>query len=422
MRGSPGELVLGRHAKSRMWLLGGLVLGVLLIGWLIYSSYAPLWSATSDLERSFASAPPRPVVVEELVRRAEADPPDRQAVEPAIRAALALAASERASAPADLFARAGYIAARYGTADQAATLLEKGAGSRLAQLSLGLGALALRSGDFVAAREAFERATREHPESADAWTRLGTCLLQLGLPYDSINALERAAGLAPRDADVAADLAEAYSQASRLADALAAYKRAAALEPENLEWTARVAATQARLAVTDSELEEADRALSQAIEASPGSLYLLLHRAGLRLRRGMPQEARSDFETALRLEPRARAAWHNLAIACERMGDSAAAEVAHKRFRELTTQSVGLVKLRREELRRPNDARVKLRLAQALHAAGRSREAFAILSRAAELAPDDREIQGLLEVARRYFQEANQPAPGSPSGPFGGLR
>lgn len=397
-----------------------MALGALLIGWLIYSSYAPLWSSTSDLERSFASAPPRQTVVEELIRRAEGAPPDRQAVEPAIRSALALAARERASAPADLFARAGYIAARYGTANQAATLLEKGAGSKLAQLSLGRGVLALRSGDFAAAREAFEQATREHPESADAWTRLGTCLLQLGLPYDSITALERAAALAPRDAEIAADLAEAYSQASRLTDALAAYRRAAGLEPQNLEWTARVAATQARLAVTDSELEEADRALSHAIQASPSSLDLLLHRAGLRLRRGMPHEARSDFETALRLEPRARAAWHNLAIACERMGDDAAADAARRRFRDLTTQSVGLVKLRREEIRRPNDARVKLRLAQALHAAGRSREAFAILSRAAELAPNDREIQGMLDAARRYFQEANRPAPGSPSGPFGG--
>lgn len=60
---------------------------------------------------------------------------------------------------------------------------------------IGLGNTAYAQGDLIAAEAAYRQATRDHPQSADAWNNLAQALVELGRKSEALAAAQRAVAL-----------------------------------------------------------------------------------------------------------------------------------------------------------------------------------------------------------------------------------
>ena len=93
---------------------------------------------------------------------------------------------------------------------------------------------AARDGKWRAAYACLQLAAALDPSHAGALTGIGTCLLQLGLPEESLEAFARAIELEPQSPEAHNNLGVALAMAGKVDEAETAYRQALSIDPENL--------------------------------------------------------------------------------------------------------------------------------------------------------------------------------------------
>jgi Flp pilus assembly protein TadD len=163
------------------------------------------------------------------------------------------------------------------------------------------GAAAFTSGNFDAARVAFEQALAKNPNDADAMNNLGQTLVRLGKSAEAIGRFERAIALAPDKSAFHFNLAHAAGQLGQWDRAIAEYREASKLFPDDY-------ATQYNLGMALHQKGDERAAITEfqkAISLAPGepSFHLSL---GMSLERvGRVAEAVTEYKKYLEMEPSA---------------------------------------------------------------------------------------------------------------------
>lgn len=231
-----------------------------------------------------------------------------------------------------------------------------------------LGKACTTRNDLEAAYEAFSRAVRLDPQSADAWYNLGLAYRALGRSADSEAAYGRAIGLEPGHSLAMFNLAnliynrgdrtkaaKLYRQAveadpsfaparfnlgiclagqGREAEAAASFEKAVQLQPDYSQARqalARILAGMGNSYKTQGRIREALSCLRRAAEITPQEAGIWNNLGAILLDQGDGNGAADQFRRAIDLDPQFVDAYFNLALALERQGEpGAAAKVLEK--------------------------------------------------------------------------------------------
>jgi Flp pilus assembly protein TadD len=161
------------------------------------------------------------------------------------------------------------------------------------------GAAAFSSGNFEAARVAFEQVLAKNPNDADAMNNLGQTLVRLGKIAEAIGRFERAIAMAPDKSAFHFNLAHAAGQLGQWDRAIAEYREASKLFPDDY-------ATQYNLGMALHQKGDERGAIAEfqkAISLAPGepSFHLSL---GMSLERvGRVADAVNEYKAYLEMEP-----------------------------------------------------------------------------------------------------------------------
>lgn len=162
-----------------------------------------------------------------------------------------------------------------------------------------LGEILGASGDFEAAKAAFNQALVLQPNHADHLTNLGTANLHLGLWPEAVDNLTRAAQISPDDASIGARLGVAMQEMGDLEGAAASYKKA-------IEQGLADPKTRYNYGTVLSLLDDLDGAVSalhQAVELD-SHYQQAFHKLGeIYLKRADYSRAIDALEKAVKLEP-----------------------------------------------------------------------------------------------------------------------
>lgn len=188
-------------------------------------------------------------------------------------------------------------------------------------------------GEKSNALDAFRKVVELKPGDPRAWVNLGATELDLQLFQEGAQHYQRAVELAPERADLRIWLANAYDRAGNLALALESYAKAEALDPQNDEVFyerglayrnhgrfAEAARDFRRAHELDPKREEAVEFARQmalaphqipaetataddAVESDPRNAILWNNRGWKRWQNGETEDALSDFQRAIELQP-----------------------------------------------------------------------------------------------------------------------
>jgi tetratricopeptide (TPR) repeat protein len=305
-----------------------------------------------------------------------------------------------------IVAKAAHVLARFGTEQQAVSLLERA--QRIAPDSvdtiLAVGIMAMRRQDFEGAQPLFERATQLAPRDSETWNRLGTCLLAQEKPKLAEAPLRRSVELAPSNAAAHADLAESLAQQNRFGEAVNEYAEAARLAPAVPDYASQHSMASANAARSDEDYEMAATLLVTALQQTPDDAALSLTLAGLQMRFGRMEEARRTYEMIVGRLPDHSDAWFNLSNVYTRLGDTGSATIARRRFQQILDRQTAIVELTKKSLMNPQSAGAHSALADALKASGDTQAAYRELRKATELAPNDAKLRAKLDEAQQSLQ------------------
>jgi tetratricopeptide (TPR) repeat protein len=120
-------------------------------------------------------------------------------------------------------------------------------------------------------------------------------------PREALPHLEAAVAEDPAHVRAFLYLGMAYEQLGRIEDAVAAYRR---ILPRGGAETARIAFNLGNAYFTGGNISFAAQYYTQAIEADPAYAVAYLNRANARVQAGALEDALSDYELYLSLEPR----------------------------------------------------------------------------------------------------------------------
>lgn len=137
------------------------------------------------------------------------------------------------------------------------------------------------------AEQAIRKANELHPDHPDHWQALGRVLGELGRSDEAEQAILKAIELAPDGPDHWNELGIVLSGAERANEAAAAFRKAIELDAQVPAYWSNLG----RLLLEHGPADEAERFWATAIEAHPGLLRCVGHLLGLRLRRGVDEEA-----------------------------------------------------------------------------------------------------------------------------------
>ncbi len=163
---------------------------------------------------------------------------------------------------------------------------------------------ALRRGDYVAARAAYERVLATDSLNIRALYRLGILDGWDGKLSRSLQRLTRARGLAPRDADIMISQAQVLAWTGRLAAAEALYDSVLARSPERAD----ALAGRARAVAWRGDLDRAEQLWRAALERYPDAAELLIGLAQTLYWKGQPVLAETYAARARTVAPGDRAA------------------------------------------------------------------------------------------------------------------
>jgi tetratricopeptide (TPR) repeat protein len=213
-----------------------------------------------------------------------------------------------------------------------------------------LGNLQYENGDFLRAKDYYQKALEVKPSSACAWNNLGLSLIRISKHGEALGAFEKTLELEPQDArawhtkgiilgrldlyeealtafDKALELNPHYARAwhssgvvlghlSRYEEALKAYENAIELEPDSPDTWHNKGVTLIQLGLHEKALKAYDRAIK--LKPTPDAWY----NKGIALGRlGRYEDALKAFEIALDLKPDFSEAWYNKACLYSLKGD-----------------------------------------------------------------------------------------------------
>jgi protein O-GlcNAc transferase len=188
-----------------------------------------------------------------------------------------------------------------------------------------------RSGRFVEALVAFDKALALRPGSPEAWLGRGNCLMLLERLQESVAAYEKALSLRLDYFEAWGNLGNVLFKLERDADAVAAYDRALALQPRHAPaWLGR-----ANLMVKLQRYQEASVAFDRALEADPSLAEAWLGRGNLLRVLGLYRDALAAFDRALALKADLARAWSGRGAVLYSMNDYGGALAAWTRTLEL---------------------------------------------------------------------------------------
>jgi protein O-mannosyl-transferase len=173
-----------------------------------------------------------------------------------------------------------------------------------------LGLVLLRRGDVTQAAEHFRAAIAAEPRNSDAHYNLGLALVRQGSPREAISQIREAVRLDPSRSDFRCDLGGALAQVGELEAARSELQVAVQLDPSSAQARANYGIV---LMYLPGDLPEALRNLQEAARLAPDSAEI--HNSlGLALAKsGRRDEAVSELELALRINPGFEKARRNLA-------------------------------------------------------------------------------------------------------------
>jgi spermidine synthase len=188
-----------------------------------------------------------------------------------------------------------------------------------------------RAGRYDTALIAMEEWAAREPESAEAWTALGSWHTVNGRFAEAIQHLLKAEALAPESADVHFNLGVAYVRANQLPSAVPHLRKAVDLAPESAEARAHLGTAIGLLGDDVGAL----RHLSRAVALNPRLPDAQRNLGMLLLRMGSVDEAISHLKTCAALTPESAEAHHLLARAYRRAGDEEVAARYSQRAAQL---------------------------------------------------------------------------------------
>jgi Flp pilus assembly protein TadD len=195
-----------------------------------------------------------------------------------------------------------------------------------------LGRSLMRNAEYESARTAFEEWVRREPQSAEARTALGTCLVLARLFAEAIAPLEQAVGLDPESADAHFNLAIAYLRSGRPADALSQLQITVELAPGSAEAQAHLGTLYYSVA---GDARRALYHLAKAVQLNPEMPDAQRNLGMLFMRGGQLEQSILHLEKAAELQPDNAEVQRLLARAYGLTGDERAAQAHLRRAREL---------------------------------------------------------------------------------------
>lgn len=254
-----------------------------------------------------------------------------------------------------------------------------------------LGFMLSRAGRLTEAKEAYLKAIELDGQFALAHRAVGQVFLSLGDPSAALRHLKRAADLMPKDGATYTALTQAYGRLGQTERAAEALEKSRGLgrkhtipDPIRQEVQARAVGGNACLARARRLVQNGDHAgaieeFTMALEAFPDDPVVHYELGTACVYAGRPENAKAQFEEALRLKNdlvKARVSL-GLLLASQNQLDQAV-----EQFRRALTHT-------------PNDAILRVKLAMALTKSGRFDDAIEQCRRAAELAPSMSDIHVL---------------------------
>jgi predicted TPR repeat methyltransferase len=191
-----------------------------------------------------------------------------------------------------------------------------------------------RAGRLIQAETAYRNKLEEDPQNADAAHWLGVLILQSGRPAEALPFLEKAVGSRPTDSAFATNLAQAYLRCGRRDDAVATFDRAVSLDPQPIVLMGAASARIARQKPGDAE--QAVELFTKARAAGLGSAELHQQLGLALLLANRVEEAVKECQIACEMQPRNAEAFHNLAAALARKGETANARLCLAQALELS--------------------------------------------------------------------------------------
>lgn len=280
-------------------------------------------------------------------------------------------------------------------------------------------------GRFDEALEAYNQLLVLEPTHPVAATRRGLCLQKVGRHRDAVEALDRVLGHDKDNVNARRIKAESLAALGNRREAVSEMDVAIGTDPKNV----RLWLFKASLHQQGGEAEAARRCFAKALEVDPKNEDALEARAQLLLSRGQAQEAVGDLETLTAGHPDHAEGWLLLAEAFEAVGRLDDARAALTRGLELRPKDpTALRQAAALELRagnpsaaarhleraveiEPREVPLLVELGQTYHEAGDGVKALAAFETAFRIAPDDREVAGLVKgerLAQGKYAEAER--------------
>ncbi|MDE2623497.1 MAG: tetratricopeptide repeat protein, partial [Betaproteobacteria bacterium] len=226
---------------------------------------------------------------------------------------------------------------------------------------------AFNRGDFEAAAQLAQKATREHPEDPLGWKVWGASLMQMGRALDAVMPMQRNLQLMPQDAEAHFNYGIAMRHMERLQEAESSFRKAIELKPDYAESHNNLG----NLLRETGRLVQAESSLRQAIEARPDYAEAHGNLGSLLKVMGKAEEAEVAFRKAVELRPDYVPAHIELGNLLAEQGRLAEAETS---FRQAIAISPGYPEAHRN-------------LGNVLKDQGRMAEAEASMRQAIALAP-----------------------------------
>lgn len=204
-----------------------------------------------------------------------------------------------------------------------------------AELSLRSAKACMSAQNYSGALKAATDAIRMDPRSHMAYLLHGYALFKLNKPSEAIADFDRAAALRPADYQSYEYRGSAFQQMQRFRKAVRDYRTAISTAPNDPNVLAKLNRELGLCNLAFGELDQAQLALSKAIELHPADPELYTARAIAELHLALPAKSVDDASQAIRLDARNASAYHVRSRAYGSLHQTKLSDADERRSREL---------------------------------------------------------------------------------------
>lgn len=299
-------------------------------------------------------------------------------------------------------------------------------------------------GDIYTVRQKPDRAVVAYQKAVDTdlapssalYVKLGTALLQTGLPEKAVEAYNKALALSPgnKDALLALEqiwkkeitldsrnmsahlnLGAVYQQMGRYDDAFAQYQVADRLSPGN----PLVKLNLGSLHQARGQLDQASAMYDTVLQQNPGNAQALLYKADILKQQGRAQEAEQFLQRALQASPDKKQVLDQLIAVYKAQGDPVKIKAGIRSYADAFPQDAAIqyqaglslheakeyeaaIEYYRKAIRlKPGMSEAHANMGTALHALNRREEAIGALQQAVTLNPSLDEVKNLISTLQQ---------------------